>query len=133
MASTFGFLVLPLHASMVGLLVFILNVMRLFATQLTDVNAPDPTASGAPLPDIANVSGFNTFAGVNFEFLGIMVVAVILSLTLANAIAPWSVNGGHRMSGAFGLGLMMVISGLMLTVIPPMADGVFTTITAPAS
>lgn len=132
-ANTFTFLVLPLHMAMVGLLVFIMNVMEKFASELNAQTAPDLSASGAQVPDIANVAGFNTFANVDFAFLNILVTAVIIALTFANAIAPYSASGGHRFRLLLSLGVMMMISGAMLTLIPPMADSVFSTITAPAT
>ena len=57
-SNTFMFLVIPLHMAMTALLMFILNVMRLFSTQLVDQSAPDIGETGASVPDIANVSGF---------------------------------------------------------------------------
>lgn len=132
-ANTFTFLVLPLHMAMAGLLIFILNVMKLFAGELKDQTAPDLSATGASIPDIANVSGFNTFANVDFGFLTILVTTVVLALTVANAIAPHSASGGHRFRFLLALGVMMIISGAMITVIPPMAESIFATITEPAT
>ena len=133
-AQTFGYLSLPLHAAMVGLLIFIVNVMQLFAnSMLSDTDAVDPGASGASIPDIADSSGFNTFANVNFEFLNLIVTMVVVVFTIANAVAPWAASGGHRMRAGYQIGVMMVVSGLMLTIIPPLARMIFTTISAPAS
>lgn len=132
-ANTFMFLVVPLHLAMIGLLVFIMNVMELFAGELNDQTAPDISATGAAIPDIANVSGFNTFANVDFAFLNILVVSVILSLTVANALAPHSASGGHRFRFLMILGVMMIISGAMMTLVPPMAQSIFSTITEPAT
>ena len=132
-ANTFTFLILPLHLSMVGLLIFILNVMQLFASELKDQTAPDISATGASIPDIAGASGFNTFANVDFGFLTILTTAVVLVLTVANALAPYSASGGHRFRFFLGLGVMLVITGAMMAAIPPMADSIFSTITAPAN
>jgi len=132
-ANTFAYLVIPLHLAMTGLLMFILKVMELFASELVDQTAPDLGDTGAAIPDIANVSGFNTFANVDFGFLNILVVSVILALTVANALAPHSAAGGHRFRFLFSLGLMMIISGVMISVVPPMANSIFATITEPAT
>ena len=117
---------------MVGLLIFIVNVMQLFASSMFS-DTVDPNASGAPIPEIANNSGFNTFANVNFEFLNIIVTAVVVVFTIANAVAPWAASGGHRMRAGYQLGVMMVVSGTMMTAIPPIAGAIFATISAPAS
>ncbi|MCH7982484.1 MAG: archaellar assembly protein FlaJ [Chloroflexi bacterium] len=133
-AQTFGYLTIPLHAAMVGLLVFIVNVMQLFASSmLLDTDTVDPSASGANIPDIANSSGFNTFANVNFEFLNLIIITVVVVFTIANAVAPWAASGGHRMRAGYQLGVMMIVSGLMLTLIPPASRMVFATISAPAT
>ncbi len=132
-ANTFAFLVVPLHLAMTGLLMFILNVMELFSTQLVDQTAPDLGDTGAAIPDIANVSGFNTFANVDFGFLNILVISVVLALTIANALAPHSAAGGHRFRFLFSLGIMMIISGAMIALVPPAAESIFSTITEPAN
>ena len=133
-SQTFGYLTVPLHASMVGLLIFIVNVMQLFAeSMLSDTDAVDPTASGAAIPDIASSSGFNTFANVNFEFLNIIITMVVVVFTIANAVAPWAASGGHRMRAGYQLGVMMVVSGVCMTIIPPISRAIFTTISAPAT
>ena len=133
-AQTFGYLTIPLHAAMVGLLIFIVNVMQLFAeSMLSDTDSVDPNSSGAPIPDIAGSSGFNTFASVNFEFLNVIITMVVVVFTIANAVAPWAASGGHRMRAGYQLGVMMVVSGICMTVIPPVSAMIFTTISAPAS
>ena len=133
-SQTFGYLTIPLHAAMVGLLIFIVNVMQLFAeSMLSDTSAVDPSGSGAPIPDIANSSGFNTFANVNFEFLNIIITMVVVVFTIANAVAPWAASGGHRMRAGYQIGVMMVVSGICMTIIPPLSTMIFTTISAPAS
>lgn len=132
-SNTFTFLVIPLHLAMTGLLMFILKVMELFAGELNAQTAPDLGEAGEAIPDIANVSGFNTFANVDFGFLNILVISVILSLTLANALAPHAAAGGHRFRFLFSLGVMLIISGAMITLVPPMADSIFSTITEPAT
>jgi flagellar protein FlaJ len=131
-AQTFGYLTIPLHAAMVGLLIFIVNVMQLFASSMLS-DTIDPNETGAPIPDIANSSGFNTFANVNFEFLNIIITAVVVVFTIANAVAPWAASGGHRMRVGYQIGVMMIVSGVLMTIIPPLSRMVFATISAPAS
>ena len=108
--------------------------MQLFAEiMLSDTDSVDPNSSGAPIPDIAGSSGFNTFASVNFEFLNVIITMVVVVFTIANAVAPWAASGGHRMRAGYQLGVMMVVSGICMTVIPPVSAMIFTTISAPAS
>jgi flagellar protein FlaJ len=130
-ANTFGYLVLPLHAAMCGLLVFIVNVMGLFATSLAE-SAPELPEGSSAAVDVASVAGYNTFADLNFGFLNILVVVIIVAFTLANSVAPWGASGGHRLRGLFTLGQMMIVAGIVMAVIPPAASSIFNNITAPA-
>jgi flagellar protein FlaJ len=130
-ANTFGYLVLPLHAAMSGLLVFIVNVMGLFATSLAQA-APELPDDITAAQDVAAVAGYNTFADLNFGFLNILVTIIIWAFTLANSVAPWGASGGHRLRGLFILGQMMIVAGAMMAIIPPAANAIFSAITAPA-
>ncbi len=131
-ASTFGYLVLPLHAAMCGLLIFIINVMALFAQSLTQA-APESPVSGSRAQEVASVAGYNSFADLNFEFLNLLVTVIIVVFTVGNAVAPWGATGGHRIRGLFILGQMMIIAGLMMTLLPPAARSIFGAISAPAT
>jgi flagellar protein FlaJ len=130
-ASTFGYLVLPLHAAMTGLLVFIINVMALFAQSLTQ-SAPEVGAGTARAQQVAAVAGYNSFADLNFPFLNLLVTVLIVVFTFSNSVAPWGASGGHRIRGLFMLGQMMIIAGVMMTVIPPASRSIFAAISAPA-
>ncbi len=130
-SQTFGYLVMPLHAAMVGLLVFIVNVMGLFASSL-GASAPELPADSSSALAVADVAGFNTFADLNFSFLNALVTVIVIAFTFANSVAPWGATGGHRIRGVFLLGQMMIVAGLMMALIPPAANAIFETITAPA-
>ncbi len=130
-ASTFGYLVMPLHAAMCGLLVFIVHVMALFATSLAAA-APELPQDTSAAVDVATVAGFNTFADLNFSFLNILVTMIVMAFTFANSVAPWGASGGHRIRAVYLLGQMMIVAGAVMVVIPPAANSIFNTITAPA-
>ena len=128
-ADMFGYLVWPLHASMVGLLIFIVTIMELFAYSLSDA-APTVEGGSEGVPAAATMAGFNTFAGVNFDFLRALILLVVLALTIGNALAPHLASGGHRLRLAFHLGITMTITGGMLAFLPGLAQSIFDTITA---
>jgi flagellar protein FlaJ len=132
-ASTFGYLVLPLHAAMCGLLIFIINVMALFAQSLA-VGAPDVPEPGesAAAQSIAAVAGYNSFADLDFQFLNLLVTVIVVVFTVSNSVAPWGASGGHRIRGLFLLGQMMIVAGLMIAVVPPVSNSIFSAISAPA-
>ena len=128
-SGMFGYLVWPMHASMVGLMIFIVTIMDLFATSL--VNAAPPLEGGrGGVPSSAAMAGFNTFAGVDFDFLRLLIMAVIVALTIGNAVAPYVAVGGHRLRLTFYLGITMVITGGMVAFLPGLAESIFDTITA---
>ena len=94
-ASSFGYLVPPLHASIVGLMVFIVNVLSLFTNQLdTVVTETEDGVEGATeaIPSL----GLGTFSSLDLEFLSVLVTAVVLIMTVANSFVMSVVSGGTR-------------------------------------
>jgi len=53
------------------------------------------------------------------------VLVVVVSLTLINGFAPRAASGGHGMKLAFFAGITMVLSGMILLIVPPLAHGIF--------
>ena len=130
-ASTFGYLVPPLHASIVGLLVFIINVLGLFSTTLLQ-SAPDSellSGTGNTAATSAAAS-MGAFTSLNLEFLNLLVMTVAIVLTFGNAMVTSLVSGGHRLRMGSSFGLMCLISGFLMAVLPGAAASIFETITA---
>jgi len=128
-SGMFGYLVWPMHASMVGLMIFIVTIMDLFAMSLVSA-APTVEGGRDGVPVSAAMAGFNSFAGIDFDFLKILVMAVVVALTIGNAVAPYVAAGGHRLRLTFYLGVTMVITGGMVAFLPGLAESIFDTITA---
>ncbi|NQW17890.1 MAG: archaellar assembly protein FlaJ [Chloroflexi bacterium] len=126
-ASSFAYLVPPLHASVVGLMVFIVNVLSLFSSQLTaavvDVQT-DPNTAGQSVPSL----GLGTFSSLDMDFLNLLVTATVLMLTFANGFVMATVGGGHWMKMAYSFAILALITGFMMTVIPGMSESVFATV-----
>jgi len=128
-SGMFGYLVWPMHAAMVGLMIFIVTIMDLFATSLANA-APALEGGRGGVPAAAAMAGFNSFAGLDFDFLTLLVMVVVVALTVGNAVAPYVAVGGHRLRLTFYLGITMVITGGMVAFLPGMAASIFDTITA---
>jgi len=128
-AGMFGYLVWPMHASMVGLMIFIVTIMDLFANSLSNA-APVVEGGKDGVPAAAAMAGFNSFAGVDFDLLRLLIMAVVVALTVANSIAPYVAAGGHRLRLALNMGVNMIITGVMVTYLPRIAQSIFDTITA---
>jgi flagellar protein FlaJ len=126
-ASSFAYLVPPLHASVVGLMVFIVNVLSLFSSQLNiavlDVQS-DPNTAGQSIPSL----GLGTFSSLDMDFLNTLVIATVIMLTIANGFVMSTVGGGHWLKMAYSFAILAFISGFLMTVIPGMSESVFATV-----
>ena len=129
-SSTFQFLVFPLHGAVVGLLIFIINVMSLFG-QILIASAPEQTYEfSTRSPEIeAAASSLASFGVANMEFLNLLIMTTVISLTIANAFAISFASGGHWMRTTFNLGVLGLVSGILMVIIPGAADGVFAAVT----
>ncbi len=123
-AGSFGYLVPLLHASIVGLMVFIVNVMGLFTTQLNTVvteTADGVEGASGSIPSL----GLSSFASLDLVFLNVLVTTVVLVMTFANGFAMSVVSGGHWLKMTYSFAILTLISGFMLTVIPGLSESMF--------
>ena len=125
-AATFGYLVPPLHGSIVGLLVFIVTVLGLFSSTLAE-QAPDTAgnAAAAAVPSL----GLSTFTNLDTGFLNLLVTVTVVAMTIANGFVMGVVGGGHWLKLTYNFGMIAVISGGMLAFLLGVATSVFTAIT----
>jgi flagellar protein FlaJ len=95
-AQTFMYLMVPLHAVLVGIILFVTEVMVVFATQLKAVEqqaiaTTDPTTTGG-----IDVSAVLSFASPNIAFLRGFALIVTLFLTVVDTWSPHCTAGGHH-------------------------------------
>jgi flagellar protein FlaJ len=129
-ASTFRWLVFPLHVSMVGLLIFIPQVMGLFTQSINNSADTLAATSGTNLPNSSMPIGdIFSFGQVNLELINILVTLVVLVLTMANSYAPKAADGGSNIKFFYNLAIMMALTGLLLLIIPVFATSLFESIT----
>lgn len=125
-SSTFNYVVIPMHIALVGILVFISEVVSAFNTKLVEAQAIVETENTSSLsPEEIGIPGALGFEEFNTAFIRFMVLAVILSLTVVNAFAPRAAAGGHNFKLAFFGAVTMVASGMVLLAIPPLAGNMF--------
>ncbi len=126
-AGTFGYLIPLMHAAVVGLLVFIVNVLGLFSTKLLEAT-PDASSGlgGQAVPAV----GLSTFTTLDVGFLNLLVTGTVVALTIANGFVMSVVSGGHWLRMAYSYGQTTLIAGMMMVLIPRMSESVFTSITA---
>lgn len=125
-ASTFQWLTLPLHVAMVGLLEFIVEIMKLFSATIKSTSGT--LGSVSDLPEGLAIGELFTFGQVDLRLLGLLVTVVVLFLTGANAFAPKAAAGGHNYKVAYNLSIVMTISGLLIVLVPIFARAMFSSI-----
>jgi len=139
-ASTFSFLTLPMHATMTFILVLVLEIISTFNTKLGSASAgidgtgraefavPDGLAipPGVSLPAKGELSGgLELFGNQDMGLVTLMIVVVVLILTIANSVTPKAAAGGSNMKLVSYLGLMSLVSGFVLAVVPIVTGKIF--------
>ncbi|HEX77528.1 MAG TPA: archaellar assembly protein FlaJ [Dehalococcoidia bacterium] len=125
-SSTFGWLSIPMHGAIGGLLVFIVEVMGIFGRT---VQGMMPTGSPGAFSGLPATRLF-TFHLEDLQLLNWLVILVLVVLTGANAFAAKAADGGHPYKLFYYLSIMLAISGGCLIFIPRLATMIFTTVPA---
>ena len=126
-AKGFTSLVIPLHVSMIALLLFIEQILMIFSTIIsslfTQFEIDESKLEGIP----GGLSGMNLgiFGGVPLELLCKFVVIVTIILTLANIFAIVAVKGGPMYLAIFYGAFMFTLSGILMIIVPPLVKMVF--------
>jgi len=128
-ASSFAFLAVPMHATMTFILMFILEIIRNFSSEIERVKTEiaDRTAAGevgipsnlALPPEVAQ-GGLGVF-GVSPDDMTLVtwvMIFVIVQLLIANSLAPKFAGGGSHYKIIPFLSIQAVISGLVMMSVP---------------
>ena len=139
-ASTFTFLTVPMHATMIFILVFVTEVLVRFNNKIEDATrqVSGYAGSGVIVPEgLSMPNGLALGGGQNFSpdhfLLGsgdlgpatLLIVGVVLALTVANGLAPAFASGGSNLKIAFHLSIACLISGIVMAVVPMIAGRLF--------
>lgn len=124
-SQTFMYLMVPLHGVLVMILLFVTEVMVVFATQLNNIQTQsiattDPTTTGGI--DVTNVLAF---AAPNIGFIRGFALVVVLVLTVVDTWSPHSTAGGHHHKVWLYAAIMLVMSGIGLMFVPHLVGGLF--------
>jgi flagellar protein FlaJ len=123
-SNTFGWLMIPMHGTLIGLLSFITEIFALFSEQLAKAassNLLERPAEAAALP----AGNLLAFGAVDMGFVRMLVMTMVVVLTGINAFVPVAAAGGDRYRFCFHLSVMLAITGITLTVVPFMVDLIF--------
>ncbi len=121
-SSSFVFLVLGMHVALVALLLFVTQVINIFAGTVDGVYSKAVESN-----PMASVQVFS-FSFSNVHLLGTLVIPVILALSGANAFAIKAADGGNKYKLYNYLGVTLGISGALLVFVPIMAENIFSSI-----
>jgi archaeal flagellar protein FlaJ len=123
MATGFTWLTIAMHAVLATLSVFIYAIFLNFSS-LVNTILPKTDDTGA-LPSLPSFGLFSQSASY-LNLLHFMVIAVVLILTVANALSIHFVNGGHFFKMLFYGALTAIISGGVFLVVPQIVNVIFT-------
>ena len=124
-ATTFGWLSIALHATIVFLLVFVIDIVSSFGNMVSQAGISGLSV-GEGTPIAADAFGFSV---ANMELLQWLTVPVILALSLANSLAAYAADGGYLLKFFYYFSFMLTSSGIAM-VASPMLTGVIFTVAA---
>ena len=137
-SATFTFLTVPMHATMVFILVFVTEVLVRFNSKIQDATSQVSgyTGAGVTVPDgLSMPNGLSLGGGLspdhfllgagNLGLANILILWVIIVLTVANGLAPKFASGGSNLKIAFHLSVTCLISGVVLAVVPLVTGRLF--------
>jgi flagellar protein FlaJ len=129
-SQSFMYLMVPLHAVLIGILMFVTEVMVIFAEQLNAIQTQaltntDPTTTGGI--DVTNVLAF---AAPNVSFIRGFALVVTLFLTLVDTWSPHATAGGHHHKVWLYAAVMLFLSGVGLMGVPHIVGGMFDSVSS---
>lgn len=140
-ASTFSFLTMAMHATMVFILVFVLEIIDSFTANLTLISSEvlNETGGGIIVPDGVQLppgisvptgsdlaaGGLDIFGAQDMTLTTYAVIMVIVVLTVANSLAPKFADGGSNLKIASYLSIMCIVSGIILGIVPLLTAKLF--------
>ncbi len=128
-ASTFKWLILPLHSAMVGLMLFIPEIIKLFTLKIAEAQASLSEGGSTNIPNSSiSVDQLFSFGNVDLGLITALVTLVVLVLTAANAFAPKAAEGGHPIKTMYNLGILLFITGALMILVPLFAQSIFSSI-----
>jgi len=119
-ASTFTILSLGMHATIVFLLVFIIEIVDGFGVLVASAGIADATMGQG-----VGAGTMLSFNLENMDFLRFLVTGVIIVLSIINAITPKVTEGGYTHKFFLYLGITLLTTGASLIMAPWLATTIF--------
>lgn len=124
-STTFVFVIIPMHAALLAILLFVTEVVRVFGSKIAEVQ---DTNLDSEIVRQAGVSQAIIFAAPDMGLISGLVSIMILLLTATNAFASYAAGGGHKYKVFNYAVIMMLISGIAMIVVPAIVQGLFSSI-----
>jgi len=121
-SSSFMFLAIGMHAALVGLLVFVVQVILLFSRVVEGVYTEAVAEAQTKAVEVFS------FSFDSVRLLEILILPCILVMTVTNAFAIKAADGGSRYKIFVYLGVTLSLSGAGLVIVPMLANKIFSTI-----
>jgi flagellar protein FlaJ len=121
-SSSFGFLAFAMHAALVALLVFVVQVILLFGDVVQGVYSEGVAEAQTTALEVFSFS----FEGV--RVLETLALPCIIVLSVTTAVAIKAADGGNMYKLCGYLAVTLGLSGLGLVVVPMLVDSIFTSI-----
>ena len=126
-SQTFMYLMVPLHAVLIAILLFVTEVMVIFGQQLTNINQQslanvDPATTGGLDVNVL------AFASPNIAFIRGFALVVTIVLTIVDTWSPHATAGGHHHKVWLYAAVMLVLSGGALLLVPQIVGGLFSSV-----
>jgi len=122
-AEPFSWLVIVMHAAVAGLLVFVSEIISIFGNMVAKAEASMPQTDSS-----VGVSAFTSFNISGLSTLHTLVVPLLIVFTVANALAPYFVDGGSWYKVFYNLGILSAISGVAMICLPQLAAMLFSSV-----
>ncbi len=119
-SSTFGWLSLAMHITIVFLMVFIIEIVDGFRYMVQDASLTNVAEGGGIAVDAALSFNFE-----NIVFLRQLILPVVIILSLINALAPKVTEGGYGHKLFLYLGLTLIATGGSMEGAPWLAGKIF--------
>jgi flagellar protein FlaJ len=131
MVKGFVVLLVPMHGAMIGIFVFLFEILLSMANAIHEVMAHFEETSAALSGGTSTVGGgmatsLNIFVNFPEDTMRAYVVTILLMLTVANILAGKIVMGGDRYIYYFFASLLFAVTGVIYIVAPIMVKAFFT-------
>lgn len=123
-AQSFMYLMVPLHAVLIAILLFVTEVMVIFGQQLNNINSQQIASTDPSITGGLDVNAL-AFASPNIGFIRGFALIVTIVLTIVDTWSPHATSGGHHHKVWLYAAVMLVLSGASLVMIPHVVGGLF--------